>query len=171
MSDDALTACSDETLFAKCCRGDAAAFGVLVRRYERELYGYLRRYLGDASLADDVFQNTFLQLYLKRDQYEAGRPVPEHHVGEILLAGPSVMLGYYRQEALTAQTVRDQFYPKSMLQLDEVKGMPELMQDAIAFKYIPAALTPPARRAASAPAAAQASSAQATSSERLTPGV
>jgi NitT/TauT family transport system substrate-binding protein len=41
----------------------------------------------------------------------------------------------------TAQTVRDQFYPKSMLQLDEVKGMPELMQDAIAFKYIPAALT------------------------------
>jgi NitT/TauT family transport system substrate-binding protein len=41
----------------------------------------------------------------------------------------------------TAERVRDQFYPKSMLQLDEVKGMPELMQDAIAFKYIPAALT------------------------------
>jgi RNA polymerase sigma-70 factor (ECF subfamily) len=55
--------------------GDAPAFAVLVKRYERELYGYLRRYLGDASLADDVFQNTFLQLYLKRDQYEAGRPV------------------------------------------------------------------------------------------------
>jgi len=48
---------------------------MLVRRYERELYGYLRRYLGDANLADDVFQNTFLQLYLKREQYEAGRPV------------------------------------------------------------------------------------------------
>jgi NitT/TauT family transport system substrate-binding protein len=43
----------------------------------------------------------------------------------------------------TAQTVRDKFYPKSMLQLDEVKGMPELMQDAIAFKYIPAVLTQP----------------------------
>ena len=41
----------------------------------------------------------------------------------------------------TAQRVRDQFYPKAMLQLDEVKGMPELLQDAIAFKYIPAALT------------------------------
>jgi acyl-CoA synthetase (AMP-forming)/AMP-acid ligase II len=37
---------------------------------------------------------------------EDGRPVPERHVGEILLAGPSVMLGYYQQEALTAQTVR-----------------------------------------------------------------
>jgi fatty-acyl-CoA synthase len=35
------------------------------------------------------------------------RPLPERHVGEILLAGPSVMLGYYRQDAMTAQTVRD----------------------------------------------------------------
>jgi fatty-acyl-CoA synthase len=35
-----------------------------------------------------------------------GRAVPERHVGEILLGGPSVMLGYYQQEALTAQTVR-----------------------------------------------------------------
>ena len=28
-----------------------------------------------------------------------------------------------------------------MLQLDRVEGIPELMQDAVAFKYIPAALT------------------------------
>jgi RNA polymerase sigma-70 factor (ECF subfamily) len=55
--------------------GDTQAFGVLVRRYERELYGYLRRYLGDGTLAEDVFQNTFLQLHLKRAQYEAGRRV------------------------------------------------------------------------------------------------
>ena len=41
----------------------------------------------------------------------------------------------------TAHRVRDQFYPKTMLQLDDVKGMPELIQDAIEFKYIPAALT------------------------------
>ena len=41
----------------------------------------------------------------------------------------------------TAQRVRDQFYPKAMLQLDRVEGMDELMQDAIAFKYIPAMLS------------------------------
>ena len=35
-----------------------------------------------------------------------GRPLAERHVGEILLAGPSVMLGYYKQDALTAQTIR-----------------------------------------------------------------
>ena len=49
--------------------------GILVRRYERELYGYLCRYLGDSTLAEDVFQNTFLQLYLKSGQYEEGRPL------------------------------------------------------------------------------------------------
>src|ERR1051325_9895657 len=56
-------------------QGTREAFGALVRRYEGELYGYLRRYLGDGDLADDVFQNTFLQLYTKIHQYELGRPV------------------------------------------------------------------------------------------------
>lgn len=38
---------------------------------------------------------------------EDGAALPDGRVGEILLAGPSVMLGYYRQDALTAQTIRD----------------------------------------------------------------
>jgi RNA polymerase sigma-70 factor, ECF subfamily len=72
---DPLTTCSDEELLRRFRAGDRAAFGALVRRYERELYGYLRRYLGDPSLADDVFQNTFVQLFVKSGQYEPGRPV------------------------------------------------------------------------------------------------
>jgi RNA polymerase sigma-70 factor (ECF subfamily) len=72
---DSLTNCSDEDLLLRFRRGQRDAFGQLVRRYERELYGYLRRYLGDSNLADDVFQNTFLQLYTKIGQYEPGRPV------------------------------------------------------------------------------------------------
>jgi RNA polymerase sigma-70 factor (ECF subfamily) len=72
---DTLIDCSDEDLLQRFRRGQTEAFGLLVRRYEQELYGYLRRYLGDASLAEDVFQNTFLQVYVKSGQYEAGRPV------------------------------------------------------------------------------------------------
>jgi RNA polymerase sigma-70 factor (ECF subfamily) len=72
---DILTTYSDEDLLARFCRGQTEAFGVLLRRYERELYGYLRRYLGNSDLAEDVFQNTFLQLYIKSGQYEIGRPV------------------------------------------------------------------------------------------------
>lgn len=65
---------SDEKLLARLREGDRGAFDPLVRRYERELFGYLRRYLGDDDLADDVFQNTFLQVFLKIRQYEPGRP-------------------------------------------------------------------------------------------------
>src|ERR687883_128543 len=72
---DSFRVCSDEDLLIRFRKGQMEAFGALVRRYERELYGYLRRYLGDASLAEDVFQNTFLQLYVKSGRYERGRPV------------------------------------------------------------------------------------------------
>jgi ABC-type nitrate/sulfonate/bicarbonate transport system substrate-binding protein len=41
-----------------------------------------------------------------------------------------------------ARRVRDDFYPKTMLQLAEVKGLPDLVSDAIAFKYLAQALTP-----------------------------
>ncbi len=36
-----------------------------------------------------------------------GRELPERHVGEITLAGPSVMLSYYKQDELTAATLRN----------------------------------------------------------------
>ena len=72
---DILSSYSDEELMSRFCRGQREAFGILLRRYERELYGYLRRYVGDSDLAEDVFQNTFLQLYIKSGQYEIGRPV------------------------------------------------------------------------------------------------
>jgi fatty-acyl-CoA synthase len=38
---------------------------------------------------------------------EQGRPLPERAIGEITLAGPSVTPGYYRDEELTARTIRD----------------------------------------------------------------
>lgn len=65
---------TDERLLARLRSGEREVFGTLVRRYERELFGYLRRYLGDDDLADDVFQNTFVQVYLKIQQYELERP-------------------------------------------------------------------------------------------------
>jgi RNA polymerase sigma-70 factor, ECF subfamily len=71
---------SDERLLAtyqdatQAGRADQAGmFAELVSRYERELYNYLRRYLGDGALAEDVFQTTFLQVHLKCGQFESGR--------------------------------------------------------------------------------------------------
>lgn len=65
---------SDEDLLLEYrAIGDEDVFAQLVHRYERELYSYLRRYLGDAAMAEDAFQAAFLQVHLKCDQFEEGR--------------------------------------------------------------------------------------------------
>ena len=65
---------TDEQLLLRYCKGgDRRAFDALVKRYEREIYSYLRRYLGDAEVAEDVFQAAFLQVHLKCRQFEEGR--------------------------------------------------------------------------------------------------
>ena len=63
----------EELLYDFRDNGNRDAFEQLVLRYERELYNYLRNYLGDAQYAEDVFQNTFLQIHLKSDQFQTGR--------------------------------------------------------------------------------------------------
>ena len=65
---------SDEALLLRYRdTGDSEAFVELVHRYERELYSYLRRYLGDSAMAEDAFQRAFLQVHLKCEQFEEGR--------------------------------------------------------------------------------------------------
>ena len=67
---------SDEDLLLEYrAGGDRQAFEELVRRYESDLYNYLRNYLGDAQMAEDAFQATFLQVHLKCGQFEPGRKV------------------------------------------------------------------------------------------------
>jgi len=65
---------TDEEVLLKYRKsGNEGLFSVLVSRYERELYSYLRRYLGNAEMAEDAFQAAFLQLHLKCDMFEEGR--------------------------------------------------------------------------------------------------
>jgi RNA polymerase sigma-70 factor (ECF subfamily) len=63
----------EELLLGYRKTGQRDCFAQLVTRYERELYNYLRRYLGDAEMAEDVFQATFLLVHLKCQQFEVGR--------------------------------------------------------------------------------------------------
>jgi len=66
----------DEALLSRYREsGRTEDFEALIHRYENELFRYLSRYVGDKALAEDVFQNTFLQIHLKRGLYEEGRPV------------------------------------------------------------------------------------------------
>lgn len=65
---------SDESLIAQYRQsGDRGLYETLMRRYEREIYSYLRRYIGNAELAEDAFQGTFLQVHLKCHQFDPAR--------------------------------------------------------------------------------------------------
>jgi len=73
-SDTLIAQMSDEELLL-CYRATKRRplFDELVYRYERELFSYLRRYLGSAEMAEDVFQATCLLVHLKCQKFESGR--------------------------------------------------------------------------------------------------
>ena len=65
---------SDESIIAQYRHtGDRGLYETLIRRYEREIYSYLRRYIGNAEMAEDAFQGTFLQVHLKCHQFDSSR--------------------------------------------------------------------------------------------------
>ena len=73
-SDTLIAQMSDEELLlCYCTTGRRPLFDELVYRYERELFSYLRRYLGSAEMAEDVFQATCLLIHLKCHKFEQGR--------------------------------------------------------------------------------------------------
>ena len=64
---------SDESLFCQYCAGATELLEVLINRYRQELYAFLVRFLGDNILAQDVFQETFLQVHLSKHTFQQGK--------------------------------------------------------------------------------------------------
>ncbi|MDB5172358.1 MAG: polymerase ECF-type sigma factor [Phycisphaerales bacterium] len=64
---------ADEQLLDDYRHGEASAFGQLVARYQRELYHFLVRFLGNRASAEDVFQETFLQVHQSAEQFDPAR--------------------------------------------------------------------------------------------------
>jgi RNA polymerase sigma-70 factor (ECF subfamily) len=63
---------SDESLLQA---GTESAMTRLVGRYERPLYAFLVKRCGDAHLAEDCFQETFLRAWRSREGHERDRPL------------------------------------------------------------------------------------------------
>lgn len=64
---------SDEDLLDRYRQGQSEAFERLIRRYRRELFNFLNRFLGDRAAAEDVFQDTFFQVHLSADKFDTGK--------------------------------------------------------------------------------------------------
>ncbi|HOF18850.1 MAG TPA: sigma-70 family RNA polymerase sigma factor [Phycisphaerae bacterium] len=64
---------ADTELLRRHLEGDETAFAALVGRYRKELFNFLARFTGDAALAEDVFQETFLQVHLSAGAFDMDR--------------------------------------------------------------------------------------------------
>jgi RNA polymerase sigma-70 factor (ECF subfamily) len=64
---------SDEKLMQRAGRGDLAAFGELFDRHHAAVHAFLSRFLGDATLAEDVVQEVFLRVWRYRQSFDAAQ--------------------------------------------------------------------------------------------------
>jgi RNA polymerase sigma-70 factor (ECF subfamily) len=66
---------TDGELLALYTEGEEAAFREIVNRYKNGLYAFLRMFLNRRELVEDVFQETFLQLFTSKDSFDPERPL------------------------------------------------------------------------------------------------
>jgi RNA polymerase sigma-70 factor, ECF subfamily len=64
---------TDEALLAAHLNGDERSFQTLMERYRQELFHFLIRLLGSRAAAEDVFQDTFLQIHLSGQTFDQTR--------------------------------------------------------------------------------------------------
>ena len=63
----------DEELVKKCLSGEDAAFEVLVKRYEKQIFSLAYRLCGDYDEAGDLAQEAFLHIYRVLNKFSDDR--------------------------------------------------------------------------------------------------
>ena len=66
---------SDAQLLTRYAAGEEAAFREIVNRYKDSLYAFLRQFIRQHDLVEDVFQETFMQLFNSRESFDMSRPL------------------------------------------------------------------------------------------------
>ncbi len=64
----------DECLMARVACGERTCLEVLVRRHANRLLTFIARMVGDRHRAEELFQDVFLAVWVKRRQYQFPRP-------------------------------------------------------------------------------------------------
>lgn len=64
---------SDEQLLAEFVSGGEAAFEDLVRRYGRELFQFVSRFVRNGATAEDIVQETFVQVHQSAEGFDPDR--------------------------------------------------------------------------------------------------
>lgn len=70
---DASAQLTDEQLVGLYRAGETRAYELLLRRYKLELFHFLMRFVHNRATADDLFQETFLQVYTSIETFDTTR--------------------------------------------------------------------------------------------------
>ena len=64
---------TDEELLTAHIEGDLGAFPELMDRYKNDLLHFLIRFVGSRAAAEDVFQDSFLQIHISAETFDPSR--------------------------------------------------------------------------------------------------
>ena len=64
---------SDEELLTAHIDSDSSAFPELIDRYKNDLLHFLMRFVGSRAAAEDVFQDSFLQIHISAETFDPTR--------------------------------------------------------------------------------------------------
>lgn len=73
--DSGLEKLTDAELLDRYATGEEDAFREIVNRYKNGIYGFLRHFINRQDLVEDIFQETFLQLFTSRESFDTTRPL------------------------------------------------------------------------------------------------
>lgn len=85
---------SDAILLKNYVNGDESALAILIERHQAKVYGFIYSKIGDKTISDDIFQDTFIKVIktLKSNAYnEEGKFLPW-----VMRIAHNLSIDYYR---------------------------------------------------------------------------
>jgi RNA polymerase sigma-70 factor, ECF subfamily len=116
MVDVNLKKLTDAQLLGRYTDGDEAAFREIVSRYKNSLYVFLKQFLNRQDLVEDVFQETFLQLFTSKESFDTSRPLRPWLFTIAANKARDALRKWQRTPAVTIGTIAD----SQELSFDEV---------------------------------------------------
>ena len=113
---------TDEELVDRFAEGDNVAFETLLMRHKDRVYTYIFNIVREHSIADDIFQDTFIKVItaIKQGRYS---DVGNRFVGWLIRVAHNQTLDYYRQLASEKVISNDNYEDVDLLNRVELCDM------------------------------------------------
>jgi RNA polymerase sigma-70 factor (ECF subfamily) len=98
---------SDAQLLTRYATGEEAAFREIVNRYKDSLHAFLRQFIRQQDLVEDVFQETFMQLFNSRESFDMSRPLRPWLITIAANKAKDALRKQQRKAAATIGTIAD----------------------------------------------------------------